>query len=211
MRWLLWLNQHFAGRLLTAVAVITATFQVYGWLNDRLPPRYDLSTPLDAAIPFLPWTHPLYMSFFLLLMVAAWQLDAREFVRMLGAVLVMDVVCFLGFVLFTAHYPRPDVESIASPYWREEFRWMWSRDRPGNTFPSLHVAATVLGTLRLRRRRGGNWWGGWAALICVSTLTVKQHFIVDVLGGIAVALAVHAVVFREGTPPAPGTPLGQGR
>jgi membrane-associated phospholipid phosphatase len=197
MRWLFWLNRHFVGRLITAVAVIAGTFQIYWWLNDHLTPRFDFMTPLDAAIPFLPWTHVIYTSFFYMLLVMAWQLDGREFVRMLGAVLLVNVVCYLGFILFTAHYPRPDVESIASPYWREEFRWMWSQDKPGNTFPSLHVAATVLGALRLRHRRGGALWLVWAALVCVSTLTVKQHFIVDVLGGLAVAFAVHAVVFRK--------------
>jgi membrane-associated phospholipid phosphatase len=197
MQWLLLLNRHFVGRLITTVAVIAGTFQIYWWLNDHLPPRYDFMTPLDAAIPFLPWTHAIYTSFFLLLLVAAWQLDGREYVRMLGAVLVVNAVCYLGFILFTAHYPRPDVESIASPYWREEFRWMWGQDKPGNTFPSLHVATTVLGALRLRHRRGGALWRVWAALICVSTLTVKQHFLADVLGGLAVAFAVHAVVFRK--------------
>jgi membrane-associated phospholipid phosphatase len=197
MRWLLWLNRHFAGRLLTTVAVVGGTFQSYWWLNGHLSPRYDFLTPLDVAIPFLPWTHAVYTSFFVLLLAAAWQLDGREYVRMLGAVLVVNAVCYLGFILFTSHYPRPDVESIASPYWREQFRLMWSQDKPGNTFPSLHVATTVLGTLRLRLRRGGTLWVVWATLICVSTLTVKQHFLVDVLGGLAVAFAVHAVVFRK--------------
>lgn len=197
MNLLLRLNRHFAGRLVTTVAIIAGTFELYWWLNAHLAPRYDFSTSLDAAIPFLPWTHAVYTSFFLLLLVAAWQLDAREYVRMLAAVLVVNAVCYAGFILFTAHYPRPDVESITSPYWHEEFRWMWSQDKPGNTFPSLHVAITVLGALRLSKRRGGALWGVWAALICLSTLTVKQHFIVDVLGGLAVACAVHAVVFRS--------------
>lgn len=83
---------------------------------------------------------------------------------------------------------------------------MWGQDKPGNTFPSLHVATTVLGALRLRHRRGGALWLLWAALISVSTLTVKQHFLVDVLGGLAVAFAVHAVVFRKAARTQPAAP-----
>jgi membrane-associated phospholipid phosphatase len=211
MRWLWRLNAHFAGRLFTTGVVIAGTFQVYWWLNAHLTPRYDFFTPLDAAIPFLPWTHTVYVSFFFLLLVAAWQLDGPEYVRMLGAVLVVNAVCYLGFILFTAHYPRPPLEAIAPGYWREEYRWMWSQDKPGNTFPSLHVAITVLGALRLRYRRGGRWWLAWAFLICVSTLTVKQHFIVDVLGGIAVALAIHAVVFRKADVLAPAAAQAEAR
>ncbi|MFP2933756.1 phosphatase PAP2 family protein [Pyxidicoccus sp. 3LG] len=194
---LLRLNRHFAGRLATTVVILAGTFQCYWWLNAHLPPRFDLSLPVDAAIPFLPWTYVVYTSFFVFPLVAAWALEADEYVRMLGAVLVVNALCYLGFFLFTSHFPRPPVESIASLYWREQFRLMWSQDLPGNTFPSLHVAVTVLGALRLRHRRGGVLWIAWAALISLSTLTVKQHFVVDVVGGAAVALAAHAAFFRR--------------
>lgn len=197
MRWLSWLTQHPIGRLVSAVAIIFASIRCYGWLNRLLPPRFDFTTPLDTAIPFLPWTYHLYWSFFLLLLVAAWQLRPDEYARSLRAVLWVVLVCFSGFVLFTAHYPRPDVDTIVSPFWREEFRWMWGHDKPGNTFPSLHVAITVLGTRILWRRRRSLLWILWATIICLSTLTVKQHFIVDVLGGAMVGLAVHTRVFRE--------------
>jgi len=190
------LNGHFAGRLLTTLVTIGATLQSYFWLNNHLPSRFDFSTPLDAAIPFLPWTYGVYVSFFALLLATAWLLEAREFLRMLAAVLVVNAVCYLGFFLFTAHYPRPPLESIPPGFWREQFRVMYASDSAGNTFPSIHVATTMLGALRLWPRRGGALWMGWALLIAVSTLTVKQHFVVDVLGGMAVAWAVHAWLFR---------------
>ncbi len=190
------LNAHFLGRLLTTGVTIAVTFQAYFWLNDTLPPRYDFSTPLDALIPFLPWSYAVYSSFFALLLGAAWRLEADEYLRMLAAVLVANGVCYVGFLLFTAHYPRPPLESIPPGFWREQFRVMYASDGAGNTFPSIHVATTLLGALRLRRRKGGALWMVWALFISLSTLTVKQHFVVDVLGGAAVAWGVHAVVFR---------------
>ncbi len=190
---LLRLNRRFAGRLATTVVVLAGTFQCYWWLNANLPPRFDLSLPVDAAIPFLPWTYAVYTSFFVFPLVAAWALEAEEYVRMLGAVLAVNALCYAGFILFTSHFPRPDVETIASPYWREQFRVMWSQDLPGNTFPSLHVAVTVLGALPLRQRGGGVLWHVWAGVISLSTLAVKQPFLVDVRGGVAGAVAVHAV------------------
>ena len=84
------LNGHFAGRLLTTLVTIGATLQSYFWLNNHLPSRFDFSTPLDAAIPFLPWTYGVYVSFFALLLATAWLLEAREFLRMLAAVLVVN-------------------------------------------------------------------------------------------------------------------------
>jgi membrane-associated phospholipid phosphatase len=202
--WLYRLNGHFAGRLLTTGVAIAVTFQPYFWLNDTLPPRFDFLTPLDVAIPFLPWTYAIYSSFFALLLGAAWLLDAREYLRMLAAVLLANAVCYLGFLLFTAHYPRPPLESIPPGFWREQFRQMHASDNAGNTFPSIHVATTMLGALRLRHHRGGALWMLWACLISLSTLTVKQHYLVDVLGGFAVAWAIHAWMFRRtGQPVAP--------
>ena len=202
MAWLYRFNEPFMGRVVTTGVTIAATFQPYFWLNDHLPPRFDFLTPLDTAIPFLPWTYAVYCSFFALLLGAAWCLEAREYLRMLAAVLVANAVCYLGFFLFTAHYPRPPVDSIPPGFWREQFATMRASDNAGNTFPSIHVATTWLGALRLRHRRGGVLWLVWAGLICLSTLTVKQHFIVDVLGGLAVAGGVHALLFRRAVPSA---------
>jgi membrane-associated phospholipid phosphatase len=189
------LNAHLPGRLGTTGVTIAVTLRAYFWLNGALPPRFELSTPLDEAIPFLPWTYGVYVSFFALLLGAAWRLEAAEYVRLLGAVLVANGVCYMGFMLFPAHYPRPPLEAIAPGVWREQFRILHASDGAGNTFPSIHVATTLLVALRLRGRAGGALWMGWALLICLSTLTVKQHFVVDVLGGAAVAWAVHALVF----------------
>lgn len=195
-------NARFVGRLVTLGVTVGVTFQSYFWLNDHLPPRVELLTPLDTAIPFLPWTYAVYLSFFALPAAAAWWLEAREYVRMLGAVLVINAVCYLGFVLFTAHYPRPPLEGLPPGVWREQFTRLWGSDKPGNTFPSLHVAITWFCALRLRHLPGGVLWRVWAALICLSTLTVKQHFVADVLGGLGVALAVNALMFRQARPSA---------
>jgi membrane-associated phospholipid phosphatase len=192
-------NRGFWGRLVTTGGVLGATLQSYFWLNHTLPPRFDLLTPLDTAIPFLPWTYAVYTSYFALMVGAAWRLGVEEFSRLLGALLLANLVCYLGFILFTAHYPRPALESIPSP-WHAGFQWMYASDGAGNTFPSLHVAVSLLGALRLRHHRGGALWLLWAGLISLSTLTVKQHFVVDVLGGAAVAWGAHAVFFSPRSP-----------
>ncbi len=66
-------------------------------------------------------------------------------------------------------------------------------DPPFNTWPSLHVAFSGLVTLVVarwleRRRSVVLLWVCWAA-ISISTLTVKQHFIWDVITGTLLALA----------------------
>ncbi|MBK6689415.1 MAG: phosphatase PAP2 family protein [Deltaproteobacteria bacterium] len=192
--WLQRLNGHFLGRILTTLVVGGGTMVIYWALNDHLTPRYDLSTRLDFAIPFLPWTIVVYFSFYGLLLVAAWVSEADDFVRLFVALLVANVCCYVGFILFTAHYPRPSLSEI-SPFWRPVYANMYGSDAPGNTFPSIHVASTMIVGLRLRRRHFG--WMIWAVAITLSTLTVKQHFLVDVVAGVGVAAAASGFAFRS--------------
>lgn len=190
------LSGRFAGRLLLTAGTMAVTFLSYWALNEALAPRFELLTPLDTAIPFLPWTLPIYLSFYVLVLAAAWCCEAEEFLRMAVVLLLANVLCYAGFLLLPSAYPRPELEVLRGSRWYEPFQSMWRSDRPGNTFPSLHVAITFACGLRLRLRKAGALWFTWGALICLSTLTVKQHFVADVAGGIAVALGAHALVFR---------------
>lgn len=196
------LNGHFLGRVITAAALVLLTLIPYHWINENTAPRFDLMTPLDDAVPFLPWTLPLYQSFYVLILAAAWVCEADEFLRTLLAVLAANFIAYLGFLTLTAHYPRPDPTGIESAWLRAGFEKMFGYDQPGNTFPSLHVTVTWLLTLRMVRRRFGTFWLVWGSLVVLSTLTVKQHFVVDVVGGLAVAWGVNAWLLRDRRPAA---------
>ncbi|HEY6402922.1 MAG TPA: phosphatase PAP2 family protein, partial [Blastocatellia bacterium] len=69
------------------------------------------------------------------------------------------------------------------------YRFLYSIDSAANCFPSLHVALAWLSALGLRdeRRRAGALAMVWAALISISTLTTKQHYFADLVGGGALA------------------------
>ena len=77
-------------------------------------------------------------------------------------------------------------------------------DTNTNVFPSVHVVGSigaawaVWDCSSLRRRR----WPGIAAtvlacLICLSTLFIKQHSLLDVAGGVVLSAMVGAVVYRH--------------
>jgi membrane-associated phospholipid phosphatase len=71
-----------------------------------------------------------------------------------------------------------------------------AQDPATNTFPSLHVANSLLCTAALHRAGHPAWRGVavLAACIAVSVLLVKQHWIADVLGGAVLAGAGTAVL-----------------
>jgi len=160
-----------------------------------------LRTPLDDAIPFLHWTSwfylPIYAAIFVICIVGF--RSRRLYKRALMAVLVVAVVGAAGHILIAAEYPRP----VLHPPYGSLSTWFMafvqSIDPPGNVFPSLHVAqtSTLAFLLHRDRPRLGTVTIVMAALLALSTLTTKQHFIADVISGYALAFVARAAaLFR---------------
>jgi len=167
---------------------------IYTALNVALTPRYDFVLPVDAAVPFLPWSILVYWSYYLLFLLAAWFLAPRPYLRVVGAVVLASVLSWLCFALWPAHVPRPDPHSLAEP-WRSLYGHLHAIDPPGNSLPSLHVALSLLVSWQLRRWPGGWLWPAWGSLVALSTLTTRQHVVLDLAGGVGLALVTGWVVF----------------
>lgn len=160
-------------------------------VNGLVPPRLDLLTPLDRAIPFLPWTLLVYHSYYVLPLAVAVGAEPDEFARMVRAATPVLAITFACFLLVPAEFPRPSWEQ-AGPFWGPAFRWLHSVDGPSNTFPSFHVEITALAWVRAWRWPSRWLWTVWAVAVIASTMTTKQHFVADVVAGLVVALAADA-------------------
>ncbi len=144
-------------------------------------------TRIDTAIPFIPETIWIYLSEYPLL-IAAFVASKRPEVlnRYVKATLVVLFASALIFTFFPTTYPRDrfPLPPGLDPLSRFLFELQRTGDSPLNCFPSLHVGSVLTSTLLLRDRpRLFLLFLGWAALICLSTLTTKQHYAWDVLGG----------------------------
>ena len=96
------------------------------------------------------------------------------------------------FVLYPTAAPRPPrVVGEGFAVWG--LRALYSSDPPYNCFPSLHVAHSFVSALAAHRvNRGlGVLATVCAALVALSTLFTKQHYVVDVIGGVVLALVAY--------------------
>jgi membrane-associated phospholipid phosphatase len=171
-----------------------------------------LRTPLDDAIPFWPWTVWCYLPFYASIFVLALAgIRSRAlFDRGVRSVLLVIGIAAMGHLFIGAEYPRP---ILHPPYAGPSAAFMAAVqqiDPPGNVFPSLHVAQTSMLALLLWRDRPrlGLVAVVMAALLALSTLTTKQHFVADVVSGFLLALlgravAVRGLTLRRGDLPAP--------
>ncbi len=143
---------------------------------------------VDRAVRFLPWTITVYLSQFAFLFLTLWlQTDSRALTRTFAAIAIATILSCAIFVVWPTTIPRPPVRSAA-------FDALWLFDVPANCFPSLHVALASIAACFWPRRR---WIAViWAVAIALSTLTTKQHYAVDVAGGVVVAgVAIAAARF----------------
>ena len=164
---------------------------LYLWVNSVTSPR-SVATPLlafESRIPLVPAAFLVYASVYLEGMLPVVLLRTpREYLKLQVACTVATFIGFAVFFLMPMSYPRPAMEAHGAA--QALLAIEWAVDRPGCTFPSLHVAFAWLLAFSLgaRSRTSRAVWFTSALLISVATLLVKQHYVVDVIGGVVLAL-----------------------
>ena len=155
--------------------------------------HYSLALPLDAAIPLIPWTVAIYFGCYLLWAVQyiwmAWHddLNAKQFYT---ADFLSKLFSLLFYLLLPTVMQRPSV--TAPGFWNDVMRFLYWVDKPYNLFPSMHCSISWLCWVSVRKSRAYPRWYCILTLIaaiaiCISTLTTRQHVLVDVFGGIFMA------------------------
>jgi len=153
----------------------------------------------DQAIPQLPWTISIYfISYFFWAVnyILAARRDEADAYRFFCADFLTKLVCFLCFIFLPATMERPAVSG--NDLWSGLLRFLYRVDAADNLFPSIHCAASVLSALGIMGdKRIPAWYRGtswlFAAAVCVSTLTTKQHVLVDAIDGVVLALAAYRI------------------
>lgn len=117
--------------------------------------------------------------------------------RTMFAALAVIVIAYVGFLIYPTVLPR--AEKVGEGFFEKSLEVIYSLDPPYNCFPSLHVAwAFVAALSSYRVHRGvGLVALAWAAIIGVSTLYTEQHYVVDVIGGIAIACLAYLLFLRS--------------
>ena len=169
-----------------------------------------MHVPLDDKIPFVPafiLPYVLWYAYVPLLMLAVGVQDKRAFYRQCATLFSGVVLSILVFIFFPSAIDfRPTAEGDG--LWLWICRIVFANDLPRNVCPSLHCFEAVIVHLTAFHHPSLHKRYGWralsvvtAALICASTVFVKQHSVVDVVCGVLLAFAVYAlnygVLWRE--------------
>ena len=152
-------------------------------------------TLLDPWITFQPTALVAYVSLWLYVSLPAGLMPSLR--QLLAYGLWVGALCAAGLAIFYAFptaVPRPQLPvGVALP---PGFALLQGVDAAGNACPSLHVATAVFSACWidwLLRRLHAPWLpralnGLWVLLIVYSTMAIKQHVALDVVGGTLLAL-----------------------
>jgi membrane-associated phospholipid phosphatase len=175
---------------------------VYGGTNYFTSTRSDLN-PLyfdwERHTVFVPGFVYVYLSIFLVFLLPLFFLGKPQIRALAATFTLATLIAGVIYLLLPAELPfvRPDTV----PGHGFVFRWLYKLALPHNLFPSLHVtyAALFIGTAinvetstPLRTALFA-----WLLLLLVSVILVRQHTIIDIAGGLALAAASYGAVYRR--------------
>lgn len=163
--------------------------------------KFDFMTSIDEAIPLMPehiWIYHSIIPVIFITMVLLVK-TRKTFFTTFWSCVVVAAVLNASYVLLPSHYPRVAFEvNTLSEVLLNLTRQI---DGANNTFPSGHVAFAWTLFMGVRKTKLAEVLFGtkslyllWALGISLSTLVLKQHYIVDVLSGISLAVTCYFLV-----------------
>ncbi len=171
---------------------------ISAWIRGRT--TYSPSLAWDQLIPLQPvWAlvyGALYAFLILLPILVVRQPDHIR--RTVNAYLLVWLTAYVFFVIYPTSAPRPErLTGEGFAVWG--LANLYSSDPPRNCFPSLHVAHSFVSALTCFRVHSGL---GIVAMLCaafvgLSTLFTKQHYILDVVAGMLLALIAYRLFLRQ--------------
>ena len=155
---------------------------------------HDVKRSVDDKIPFLPWTALPYCFWFPLIVfypLVVFQTDPYSYCGYLMTMvteIVLSVVCYL---IYPTSFQRP---VPPDGFWGNFMKFIYHGSYRGlNCAPSLHCSSCYLVIWVSLTCVGMNLWirvftVAIAVMIVLSTLTTKQHTLIDVLTAVPLFL-----------------------
>lgn len=183
---------------------ITGIWNTIVYLGSRLLlgeiERVNSELAIDKLIPFLPFTASIYIGcyiFWIVNYILAIRQSKEEAMHFIAADMFSKMVCLICFLTIHTTIARPLI--LGDGFWEDVIRIIYKVDSPDNLFPSIHCLVSWLSYIAVRNNekisKGYRMFSKiFAILVCVSTVTTKQHVVIDIIAGVTLAEVSYFVV-----------------
>lgn len=161
--------------------------------------HYDFTTDLDRSVPFAPGWISIYLVcylFWIFNYILVGRGPKEDLYRFAAAEILAKTICGIFFILLPTTNIRPEV--IGNDLWSQLTRLVYAADEATNLFPSIHCLVSWFCFMGIRKRSDiPSWYKGFsfvfAILVFCSTQFTKQHYLVDIAGGVMIAELCYAI------------------
>lgn len=152
--------------------------------------HYDWSLPIDDMLPLVTGMISVYILAFVQ-WVVGYIVIGRESrnlcYRMYSGEMIAKLICLFFFLCFPTTIMRPEITGIG--IFDQLTKLIYSMDAPDNLFPSIHcLESYVCFRGAMYTKRVPIWYKYvmlvMTVLVFASTVLVKQHVVVDILGAV---------------------------
>lgn len=186
-----------------AIVVITAFFLFSYFLTGHIylgTPRYLELFPWERELSLLPWTIWIYTALYPFLLYMALNIKENiNFNRLAYAFILLTIISCTVFFVFPTIYPR---EFFPIPFENDlthkVFKLLRMIDKPVNCLPSLHIGTAFLTTFAMLHESKIKGILGliYSVAMSYSTLTTKQHYIVDIIAALILVSILYLTFWR---------------
>lgn len=152
---------------------------------------HNLTIALDKIIPFKSIFIVPYVYWYIYVIVGFLFVvmnSRKDYMRLFISFFIGMCVCYAVYYIYPTEISRPIISN--SNILNELVNIIYLVDKPVNCFPSLHVLTTYF-IMRYTKYKNSKkkfyYTQVIGVLIILSTLFIKQHFVLDVIGGILLA------------------------
>ena len=162
--------------------------------------------PLDDVIPFCEYfviPYYFWFAYIVLAIIHTGLFDVPAFKRYMWFIITTYTFTLVFYLIFPNMQELRPIEFQNNNIFTKIVEATYSIDTNTNVFPSLHVIGGVGSMFAFLETKPFNTLGWRIAnivctiLICLSTVFLKQHSVLDILGGLVVCTIAYPIIYKN--------------
>lgn len=178
----------------------------FAYLEENVIRYTNVSVSLDKSIPFIELFIIPYMLWFGYVAIAIFYFffhSKEEFYQLTAFLFIGMTICLIIFTIWPSGQNLRPTFIGRNNIFTNMVRFIYRVDTSTNVFPSIHVFNSIGVHLALRNNetlKKKKWLiiGSFILMlsICLSTIFLKQHSILDGLGGLVLSMIMYKFIYK---------------
>ena len=171
------------------------------------PKMHILNTAFDEWLPFCEYFIIPYMLWFFYVVAACvymyFKASDKEFFRLAASLILgMSIAMFICMIYPNGVTLRPDINTVSDSWLGNLIKGLWNTDTSTNVFPSIHCynsMAVHIGLTHCQAFKKHKVIGFLSLILCISiclsTMFLKQHSVVDFIGAVVLMAVLYYFLY----------------